>query len=49
MRRATISPTRAPVLNIGGEQRIVAAAVDSAAIHDAQDGFDLVVLEILRR
>ena len=47
MRRATISPTRAPVLNMVARQRIVAAAVDGAAIDDVQDGFDLVVLEIL--
>ena len=31
----------------GGEQRIVAAAVDGAAIDEAEDGFDLLVLEVL--
>ena len=31
----------------GGEERVVAAAVDCAAIDGAQDGFDLLVLEVL--
>ena len=31
----------------GGEERIVAAAVDGTAIDNAQDGFDLLVLEVL--
>ena len=30
-----------------GEQRIVASPVDGAAIDDAKDGFDLLVLEVL--
>ena len=31
----------------GGEERVVAAAVDGAAVHGAEDGLDLPVLEVL--
>ena len=44
--RTTISWTRAGVEH-GGEERVVGATVDGVAIDDAQDGFDLLVLEVL--
>ena len=47
MQRATIFPTRAPVLNRVGSNPSSRRPSAVWAIDDAQDGFDLLVFEVL--